>query len=333
MVYATGSGGLSGPAHTTSRTQKGVSVKAALSLLAVAGLTYTMTFGASASKAPPIGRDSLRSAALHTSPLHAVSLASRRVPMQVGGTGTPTTTPVASPTPSPTSNPYPDPVELLGVAIQKLSAVKSIGFTLKQVAEQTNVEKVTINASGVANCKADYIHVSGSDNVTGTSQTKKINYWFEETTKTFYKKQVVNDSTHHKWQKVAAKKTYPFGVSAWSVDNPLPCFVPSGSSSSGSSGSGSGGNALRNLTDLGPASYAGSNTWHLQATDDGQDSQGNPEHLVLDYYVTQSASVLVGFKATLTAPSQNILETAEQQFKNPGKKVTIPSIKTGSTKP
>jgi hypothetical protein len=257
--------------------------------------------------------------------------------MQVGGTGTPTTgpttTPTTAPTPTATSNPYPDPVDLLGTAIQKLSAVKTITFTLKQVAEQTNVEKVTINASGVANCKGEYVHVSGSDNVEGTSQTAKINYWFEQTAKSYFKKQVVNDSTHHKWQKVAVKKTYPFGVSAWSVDNPLPCFVPSGSSSSGSSGSGSGGSALRNLTNLGPSSYSGATTWHLQATDDGQDSQGNPEHLVLDYYVTQSGSVLVGFKATLTAPSQNITETAEQKFKNPGKKVTIPKIKTGSTKP
>jgi hypothetical protein len=43
--------------------------------------------------------------------------------------------------------------------------------------------------------------------------------------------------------------------------------------------------------------------------------------------------VLVGFKATLTAPTQNIIETAEQQFKNPGKKVKIPKIKVGSKKP
>jgi hypothetical protein len=296
-----------------------------------------MAFGASASThTPSTGRLTLRSAALSASPFHVPSLRRGQVAMQTGGSGTPTPAPTTAPTaaPTPTSGPtYPDPVDLLGTAVQKLSVVNNIGFTLKQVAEQTNVEKISINASGVANCKAEYVHVTASDKLIGTAQTKKLNYWFEQTLKTYYKKQVVNDSTHHKWQKVTAKKTYPFGISAWSVDNPLPCFVPAGSSSSGSTGDGSGGSALRNLTNLGPASYAGSNSWHLQATDDGQDSQGNPEHLVLDYYVTQDSTVLVGFKATLTAPSQNITETAEQQFKNPGKKVTIPKIKTGSTKP
>ncbi len=318
-------------------------MKVVLSVLAVGGLTYSMTFGASASShARSAGPATLRGDAMHLSALHTAPLGYQRVAMQTGATGTPTTAPTAAPTGQPTTAPtptatsgpvYPDPVDLLGTAAQKLSAVNTITFTLKQVAEQTNVEKITINAAGVANCKAEYVHVKGSDNVEGTSQSKKINYWFEQTLKSSYKKQVVNDKTHHAWKKVAVKQTYPFGASAWSVDNPLPCFVPAGSSSSGSSGDGSGGSALRNLTNLGPVTYAGASAWHLQATDDGQDSQGNPEHLVLDYYVTQNASVLVGFKATLTAPSQDIVETAEQQFKNPGKKVSIPKIKVGSKKP
>jgi hypothetical protein len=308
-------------------------VKAALTILAAAGLTFMMTFGAAASShTRPAGPATLRDEAMHLTALHAPALRFNRVPMQVGATGTPTTQPTAVPSPTSGST-YPDPVSLLGVAIQKLAAVKSVTFTLKQVAEQTNVEKISISASGVANCKADYIHVKGSDVIVGTSQSKKIDYWFEQTVKDYFKKQVVNDKTKHKWQKVAAKATYPFGASGWSVDNPLPCFVPAGSSSSGSSGSGSGGSALRNLTNLGPTTYAGVSAWQLEATDDAQDSQGNDQHLVLDYFVTQNSSVLVGFKATLTIPSQSITETAEQQFKNPGKKVTIPKIKTGSTKP
>lgn len=345
MLYATGSKTrLSRVDHLF--TQKGVLVKLALSVLAAAGLTYSMTFGAGASHAGASGRATLRSDALHLSPLQVASLDFQRVSMQTGATGTPTTEPTTgpttaptsgpttAPTPSPTSGPtYPDPVTLLGTAVQKLSVVNSVTFTLKQTAEQTNVEKITINATGVANCKAEYVHVKGSDNVEGTSQTKKINYWFEQTLKDYFKKQVVNDKTHHTWKKVSAKSTYPFGASAWSVDNPLPCFVPAGSSSSGSSGDGSGGSTLRNLTNLGPATFGGASTWHLQATDDGQDSQGNPEHLVIDYYVAQSSSVLIGFKATLTAPAQNIIETAEQQFKKPGKKVSIPKIKVGSKKP
>lgn len=324
-----------GPVRDHLLTQKGVSVKAALAVLAVIGLTFCMTFGASASShARATGHSSLRSGATHLAFLHMTALGSNRVDMQIGGTGTPTTAPTAAPTPSPTSGSvYPDPVTLLGTAAQKLSAVNSITFTQKQVAEQTNVEKISISASGVANCKADYVHVKGSDSVEGTSQRKKVDYWFEQTIKSYYKKQVVNDSTHHTWKHVSAKATYPFGASAWSVDNPLPCFVPAGSSSSGSTGNGSGGSALRNLTNLGPTTYAGASAWHLQATDDGQDSQGNPQHLILDYYITQNSTVLLGFKATLTAPTQNIVETAEQQFRKPGKKVTIPKIKVGSTKP
>jgi hypothetical protein len=214
-----------------------------------------------------------------------------------------------------------------------LVAVTSINFTLKQAAEQTNVERISISASGVANCKADYVHVKGSDTILGTSQTKKVDYWFEQTKKLYYKKQVVNDKTHHTWKKVTQKATWPFGFSGWSVDNPLPCFVPSGSTGSGSSGSGSTGSALRNLTNLGPVTYAGVKSWHIQATDDGQDSQGNPQHLTLEYFVSQDTTVLVGFKATFTDPNHDITETAEQKFTKPGQKVKIPKIKTGSKKP
>jgi hypothetical protein len=316
-------------------------VKSALIALAAAGLAYGMSFGGSASaRAHVIGSHSLTQPAVHLSALEAAHFSTQRSTFQTGGTGTPTTatpvTPTVQPSPTATSGPsYPDPIALLNTSITKFEAISSVKFTQSQVAEQTNVEKITVNATGVASCKGDYVHVKGSDQILGTAQNKKVDYWFEQTVKDFFKKQVVTDATKHKWQKVKAKSTYPFGFSGWSVENPLFCFQPAstGGGSGGGSGDSGGGTALRNLVNLGPASYAGANTWHIQATDDGQDDQGNPQHLVLDYYVTQDFSVLVGFKATFTDPNHDITETAEQKFLNPGKKVTIPKIKVGSTKP
>jgi hypothetical protein len=189
--------------------------------------------------------------------------------------------------------------------------------------EQTNISKLVLDATGVANCSpATLATVKGTDSVPGTAEKKTYHYKFIQKKKNYWKRQLVNDKTHKKWTK-STNNNVTMGL----FDNPLSCTAGS------SSGSGSGDTALKDLLNLGPVTYHGVSTWHLQGTEVSTDANGNTSNALLEFYVSQDQFLPYGYKVTIDDTTQNVHLVYEQVLTQFGKKVTVPTPKIGSTTP
>lgn len=255
---------------------------------------------------------------------HGIAIHRVLVPMQTSPGGTATTT--ATPEPTSTVSPYPDPVNLLNNTYSVFGRITNVHFEDIITGDQTNVEHLGIDATGIANCTSQMATVKATDSVPGTSQATTRHFKFIQKGKNYWRRQLVNDSSHHQWRKVKASAVAPFG---FSLDNPLACTP----SSSGGSGSGSGSDVLKDPVNLGPVTYHGVKTWHVQVTEVSTDAQGNSSEAKLEFYISQDHFLPYGYRVTIDDPTQNITLTFEQVLTQFGKKNTIPTPKVGSTKP
>lgn len=322
-------------------TRKADSVKTLALALAAASLALTAALGASASahtSDQPLAAGKHATLAIVIPSLRgshiahvAVPLVPRAAaPLQTGSTSVPGSTATPTPEPSATVSPYPDPVTLLTDALNLFPRFTSVQFEDIFNAVQTNVEQIKVDGKGVANCTpAVYAHVTGKDKILGTSQTKTVNFQFEQKKTTTWKKDLRTKGAHT-WKKVKASAVVPYGLI--SIDNPLACPSSSTGGSGGSGGS-NGTDTLKDPINLGPLTYNGYAVWHVRATEISTDSQGNTQEATLEFFITRDHFLPVGYKVTVNDPDHNITETFEQRMKAFGTKVTIPVIHAGATTP
>jgi hypothetical protein len=253
-------------------------------------------------------------------------------PKQTGGTPT-ASTPVATATapagPTATPNPYPDPVTIFQNAVQKFAALQSTGFEEVTDGEQTGVEKLHIDAKGVATCKGPSLsaHATGTDTLTGTSQSRKANAYFIVIKN---KAWVKSSATKNVWAKTKVGKVAVF---SFTVDNPLDCPQASSGSGSGSGSGSSGSQELKGLVNLGPDTFNGVSVWHLQGTGVVTNPDGSSFEEQLDFYISQKDFLLYKFQVKVSDPAHGVTLVQSQILSNLGKKVTIKAPKVGSKKP
>lgn len=313
-------------------------VKALIVAAAAASMIVTTAMASAQSGAQPARPVSATAFTIAIPSLHGLRLHRILLPRQsTGGTATPTSTGGGTPTPAPTASPtpttspYPDPVNLLQQSLNLFSAVRAVHFQDIYTGDVTNTEHLGINGTGYANCKPSmYAAVNAKDALLGTAQKATAKYDMIEIKGSTWKKNLKGKK--HVWTKVKRSKTYVFGQ--FTIDNPLEC--PSTSSGGGSgtgNGSGGGSDQLTDLVNLGPATYHGIKTWHLQGTDVSTDAQGNTSQANLEFYISQSHALPYGYRVTIADATQNLTLSFEQYLSQFGKKVTVKAPKVGSRKP
>jgi hypothetical protein len=244
------------------------------------------------------------------------------VPLQTGATPTPTSTSGPLPTPSPTESPFPDPTTLLTNAFNSFQLLTGIHFQYLIVGDQTNVEHLTINAKGKANCTAQLTTVTATDTLLGTNQKASQHYEFIQKGKKYYKKPLTGSKKT--WRPAKLKDVSPAG---FQIADPLAC---PGTSSSGGGTTGTG--TQTPLVNQGPLTYHGTKVWDITTTITDT-SQGDTIQENFDFYVSQDHQLLYGIKAVLVDASQNVTVSEEEIHSQLGTKVSVPTPKTGSKKP
>lgn len=289
---------------------------------AAATLTIAACMGASASAQTHsnkgISAHSL-SILVHIPMKHRTITQHVMIPLQTGVTATPTSEP--APTPSPTQSPYPDPTTLLTNAFNSFEALKGIHFQYVVTGDETNVEHLTINATGKANCTAQMTTVTARDTLLSTNQKASEHYEFIQKGKKYYKKPL--SGSKQTWRSVKLKDVSPAG---FEITNPLVC--PSTTTSGGGSGSGN----QTPLVNQGPLTYHGTKVWDITTTLTDT-SQGDTIQENYDFYVSQDRQLLFGIKATVLDPSQNVTVSEEEIHSQLGTKVSVPTPKSGSKTP
>jgi hypothetical protein len=291
---------------------------AAISMIVTASL-------ASAQRGPLATRPaSTHAITLAIPSMHGLQVHRVLLPHQSTGNGTPT------PTASPTTSPYPDPVNLLDQSLTLYQAIRAVHFQDVYTGDITNTEHLSITGTGYANCTPSmFAAVNAKDALLGTAQKATAKYDMIEKKSTTWKKNL--QGKKRVWAKVKRSKTNVFGQ--FTIDNPLACPTTSSGGGSGT-GNGSGGtDQLTNLVNLGPATYHGVQTWHLQGTDISTDAQGNTSQANLEFYISQSHALPYGYRVTVADASQNLTLVFDQYLWQFGKKVTVPTPKVGSSKP
>lgn len=309
-----------------------------LALLAALALVPTGAFALSTSAhqpsvAAPLGQ---RALVAMSSPLHLHPwLSPGRTTLQTGATAVPTggtATPVPSTTPVATTTPvtttpvatgtitnYADPVNLLNNMIQVYQQVRSAHFQLVTNDEQPKQEKLHIGVTGDVTCKGPALkgHLSARDTQEATNKVSELSLNFIVVKKAAYQK---SKSTKGQWKKISAKLlAKDFGISA---DNVLLC--PSSSSSSGGSSSGNN-STIKNLVNLGPATFQGHTVWHIQATEVSTDSSNQQVQGTLDLLIDQAR--YVPYEIMYTATNQGVTQIQKQILTKFGEKLTIKAPK------
>ena len=232
-----------------------------------------------------------------------------------GTAATPGTTATVGPTPSTTSSPYPDPVPILQSTIDVYGKVARAHFQVVTDAEQTNVERLHVDARGDASCKGPSFkaQVTAKDTSLKNKQSKSASVRFV----------VIKNQGYYKVKGAAWKKIKPSNITVYSIpiEQPLICQ----SSSSGSSGSGSSSNntQIKDVTNLGPDTFQGIPVWHIRATEVNTDTNGTQSEATLDFLISQKGSLpyVLSFKAVDT--QQKVTITQKQTLTKFGEKLTI----------
>lgn len=252
------------------------------------------------------------------------------VPSTTPGTPEATATPAPSPTPTAPANNYPDPVSLLQAGFNTLNALTSISFKDTAVQTQGNdTLHITANANAVCKGFGVLATMKGTETLAGTSQKKTQSMKYINIGKNYW---IKDRATRGKWAKSTAKKAVVFG---YSPSNPLTCNgAPQPSSGSGSSGSSNAGPVIKNLENLGPASLAGKQMWHVQATGlytDPTTNQTMP--IVYDWLISQDHQVIYSYTIQVSDTGSQFKLILTETYSNFGKKITVKAPKVGSTKP
>lgn len=252
------------------------------------------------------------------------------------GTATPTTgtaTPTTSPTPTSTAtpSPYPDPVVILQNAFNTIDQLQNVAFVDRAVQTQGN-DKLVIHAKARATCKNYAIqgHITASNQLAGTAQARKVALYVINIKNGWW---VKSKATKGRWKKSTEKGAEAFG---FSISNPLTCpnTAPPPSSGSGSSSSQQGGPIIKDLTNLGPATFQKTKMWKIHASGVYQDpSSGQTLPLTYDFLISQSHDVMYRRTLKITDTSSQFVLTFQETYSRFGKKVVVKAPKIGSTKP
>jgi hypothetical protein len=257
-------------------------------------------------------------------------------PAQAASTQTVVTTPVGSgtatpgviqtPTPAPTvtatTNPFPDANSILASTFAVYQLLKSVHYEQITDGEQLSIEKVHLDARGYVTCKNLAINgrITGSDTLEGTSQTTKIDFLYTQIKKAVYLRQKKANS---RWIKGKPADLSQFGIT---VDNFLFC-------SSATTSSGTPSSVIKDLTNLGPASFQGIPMWHIHATQVSVDATGKTSEATLDFLISQDHFLPYVYTVTVNDTTNKVTLVEKQILTQFGKKVTIKAPKIGSQKP
>jgi len=256
--------------------------------------------------------------------------------LQTGGTATPAT-PVASPTAVPTGTAVagcstcPDPVTLLNNTISVYGQITSAHFDLITDGVQTGIEHLHIDATGDANCKGPSMtaHVTGSDVLLGTSQSRKVNEYITQIKNTIY----IKPTTGTKKGTWTKSKSQQLQVFSFPIGNPLLCSATTGGGSGSGSGSTTTSDQLKDVVNLGGDTFQGIKVWHVRATDVSVDANGQTSQAQLDFFISQDHFLPYKFTVTVADSTQNITVVQSQVLTKFGKKVTVKAPKIGSRTP
>jgi hypothetical protein len=243
----------------------------------------------------------------------------------VFATGTVTTTPTgtstATPTTTPTTSPYPDPQVILSNALQVLSAINTTHFEGLIDDERANVEKLHIDITGDATCKGPAMkgHISGSDTLEGTSQTKSSSQdfvWIKN------KAWIKSSATHKKWTKYtkAALTVLKQPLNFKQFIFPLVC---TGGQLARHSEFLQTQPQIKDLVNLGPDTFQGIPVWHIHFIYVTTSSTGTTQELPYDFLISQDH--FLPYVNYFTVTDTTVSETAvvKQILTKFGVKVTV----------